>query len=132
MAQPEPVATAATGAVWSQQPARRWPHKTREGGGGEGLAGASSRGSLTPGRRFMGLLTTQWMHWGEWRDLSVPTCPRGPLGAGWRGKEALSPGSPSRPRAVGEALPPLGVPRPLCPPHQEAAPVLTAASKSHV
>lgn len=36
----EPVATATTGAVWSQQPARRWPHKAQERGRRGGPGGA--------------------------------------------------------------------------------------------
>lgn len=90
MAQPEPVATATAGPVWSQQLARPWPHKAWEGVRGGGPAGHKSGSSvpLTPGRRFMGLLRAQWMRWGERRGSPVPTAPGALLGAGWAGRGA--------------------------------------------
>lgn len=86
MAQPEPVATATTGAVWSQQPARPRPAKPRREAEGAGPAGHKSGSSmpLTPGRRFMGLLRAHWLHQGERRGspcshhLCLPT-------PAWRG-----------------------------------------------
>lgn len=80
MAQPEPVAMTTARAVWSQQPARPWPHKAREGGRGAVLVGHKSGSSmpLTQGRRFMGLQRAQKRQWGEARGSPCSHHPWGP------------------------------------------------------
>lgn len=96
MAQPEPVATATAGAVWSQQPARPWPHKAQEGGIGGSPVRHKSESSmpLTPGRRFMGLLRAHWMYGQRGEDLPVPTAPGAPAWCGLGRKRRLGLGAP--------------------------------------
>lgn len=113
MAQPEPVATATAGAVWSQQLARPWPHKARGEAEGAGPGGHKSGSPmpLTPGRRFMGLLTAQGMRWGERRGSPCSHRPWGPCSVRAGREEAPEPGSPSRPPSVLlEAPAPTGLP----------------------
>lgn len=110
MAQPEPVTTATTGAVWSQQPARPWPHKTQEGGRGGGLGRHKSGSSmpLTLGRRFMGLLRAHWLHRGERRGSPCSPRPWGPCRCRW-GRKRLRAWEPLQATlGAPAALPPPG------------------------
>lgn len=120
MARPEPVTTATTGAVWSQQPARPWPHKTQAGGraGGPGRHKSGSSMPLTLGRRFMGLLRAHWLYQGERRGSPCSHCPWGPC--------LVPVGQEEAPLRALEALPPPGLHPPLCPQNQPADPRLTA------
>lgn len=135
MAQPEPVTTATTGAVWSQQPARPWPHKIQEGGrgGGPGRHKSGSSMPLTLSRRFMGLLRAHWLHRGERRGSPCSHHPWGPCsvpaGGAGRGAGAWEPLQATL-RAL-EALPPPGLHPPLCPQNQPADPRLTAEVSRH-
>lgn len=80
MAQPEPVALATAGAVWSQQPARPWPHKAEREAEGAVPVGHKSGSSmpLTQGRRFMGLQRAQGMQREETRGSPCSHHPWGP------------------------------------------------------